>query len=613
MKPEDIKDEKVRKWFLEKNGTKGRTWIFPVYHGTIDPDTGFNFFKFLVNKIPAPNDKVIFLILIRNVDKEGLRLIPDWLNHEIVYADKEDAEKIFLNLIKQHNVDSFFSHATFNPIVLRFKELLSEPELFDKILSVWFEGGFLRHVCFQFDWMGWNALSSLANIKVSDIPALNSNQILFLDSFMENKFYPQKVLKEGTIFHSENDVKDYFKDDRPISLIALQVETDSVIKNFSDKKYHSSNWAFDFAEKHKDHFFVIKEHPKQIDNVSHNKKCGDKGDNWVYINDKTIDTVSLSRYSNSVIVVNSTVGFEALYWTKVFRGGDSVYSHDEVSFHIDEFGTDRNIKRKDLLKFMYYAITTFHYTPGVNASNRQEWFDKINAFRKSKKGFIQIELKEQDDIKEAYKKLDNLKGKLSDIVKSKNLPISWIKKPEHKNTKYWDSYPPWFRSLLTPTEVYSLFSAIGTKFNNILEIGTATAGTHYIFKQFSNTVISVDASLDKVVINSLLLNELNELHGSHFIWGNSYDDETVQAVKEKLNGLIDFLFIDGEHTTEAVLKDHEKYCGLVKKGGWIAFDDYYARKEVRDGIDIIAKEKNIDMKHIGQITKGHGIAFYQVK
>jgi hypothetical protein len=37
--------------------------------------------------------------------------------------------------------------------------------------------------------------------------------------------------------------------------------------------------------------------------------------------------------------------------------------------------------------------------------------------------------------------------------------------------------------------------------------------------------------------------------------------------------LLDFLFIDGDHTYEGVKDDYEMYKHLVRPGGWIGFHD----------------------------------------
>jgi predicted O-methyltransferase YrrM len=56
------------------------------------------------------------------------------------------------------------------------------------------------------------------------------------------------------------------------------------------------------------------------------------------------------------------------------------------------------------------------------------------------------------------------------------------------------------------------------------------------------------------------------------IWkGFSHSPEILSKVKELH---IDLLFIDGDHTYQAVWRDFENYHPLVNPGGFIVFDDY---------------------------------------
>jgi len=55
---------------------------------------------------------------------------------------------------------------------------------------------------------------------------------------------------------------------------------------------------------------------------------------------------------------------------------------------------------------------------------------------------------------------------------------------------------------------------------------------------------------------------------------DSHKEETVRKLKDILGGgMIDLLFIDGDHRYEGVRKDFEMYSPLVRKGGIVAFHD----------------------------------------
>ena len=56
--------------------------------------------------------------------------------------------------------------------------------------------------------------------------------------------------------------------------------------------------------------------------------------------------------------------------------------------------------------------------------------------------------------------------------------------------------------------------------------------------------------------------------------GDSHSEELVQLVENELDGeLVDFLFIDGDHSEVGVAQDFEMYKKFVRKGGLIAFHD----------------------------------------
>ena len=114
----------------------------------------------------------------------------------------------------------------------------------------------------------------------------------------------------------------------------------------------------------------------------------------------------------------------------------------------------------------------------------------------------------------------------------------------------------------------------------VCEIGTDKGGTLYLWCK---------ASHDKALIVSLDLPSRNnytpkrrnfysnfkkEKQDIRFVVGDSHKKETFDLLKKTLNGnLIDFLFIDGDHTYEGVKQDFYDYSKLVKKGGYIALHD----------------------------------------
>lgn len=117
---------------------------------------------------------------------------------------------------------------------------------------------------------------------------------------------------------------------------------------------------------------------------------------------------------------------------------------------------------------------------------------------------------------------------------------------------------------------------------NFMEIGTDQGGTFAIWSKISaadGKRISVDlphgefGRMDFDVIKrdfylKTLGSDVTMIHGS------SHDEGIYDTVVGLIGGtLLDFLFIDGDHTYEGVKQDYEMYKGFVKKGGFIGFHD----------------------------------------
>lgn len=117
----------------------------------------------------------------------------------------------------------------------------------------------------------------------------------------------------------------------------------------------------------------------------------------------------------------------------------------------------------------------------------------------------------------------------------------------------------------------------------VLEIGTARGGSLFLFARVAScdaSIISIDLPGGRFgggyprwripLYKSFILSSQK----LHLIRQDSHDMNTVKTVQNILNGeKVDFLFIDGDHTYEGVKKDFELYHSLVKKGGYVAFDD----------------------------------------
>lgn len=110
-----------------------------------------------------------------------------------------------------------------------------------------------------------------------------------------------------------------------------------------------------------------------------------------------------------------------------------------------------------------------------------------------------------------------------------------------------------------------------------VEIGLGFYGsTHMFWKNFFAKTVSIEFEPARV---RWFREHASQPHGhfalaqgSHLIVNHSFTPEAVGKLY-KFTDSIDFLFIDGDHTYQAVMTDWLLYSPLVKSGGIIAFHD----------------------------------------
>jgi len=107
-----------------------------------------------------------------------------------------------------------------------------------------------------------------------------------------------------------------------------------------------------------------------------------------------------------------------------------------------------------------------------------------------------------------------------------------------------------------------------------LEIGCAKLGTFFMHQHLlpdNGLAIGVDERDSPNWDNYKSPNSSE----TALIKGDSCSSVVIEKVKEVLEDRkIDFLFIDGDHSVEAVKNDWNNYSPLVGSGGIIAFHDY---------------------------------------
>jgi cephalosporin hydroxylase len=132
-------------------------------------------------------------------------------------------------------------------------------------------------------------------------------------------------------------------------------------------------------------------------------------------------------------------------------------------------------------------------------------------------------------------------------------------------------------TLQIPSEITRLAQAVqALQPKLILEIGTARGGTLLIWAYLAaEEVITCD--LNDTSRQAPLFSRFAPPESNcrvTLLSGNSHDAAFKQRVATALNGrMVDFLFIDGDHTVAGVTADYEDYREFVRPGGLIAFHD----------------------------------------
>lgn len=148
-----------------------------------------------------------------------------------------------------------------------------------------------------------------------------------------------------------------------------------------------------------------------------------------------------------------------------------------------------------------------------------------------------------------------------------------------------------------------------------LEIGLDRGGTHLVWKHLYERVISVDVNLTNAVMFTSGL--VHKPEATKIVVSNSQLPVTKLLVAQELKDEpIDFLFIDGDHSYNAVETDYLNYAPLVCSGGIVAFHDSVGQagvkqfiQELTTGLHPVIKVK-YDIKTLVAPDRKLGISYY---
>jgi len=132
-----------------------------------------------------------------------------------------------------------------------------------------------------------------------------------------------------------------------------------------------------------------------------------------------------------------------------------------------------------------------------------------------------------------------------------------------------------------------------------IEIGTAEGyTTNYLLETIKDLkLIGVDPYVDYVDWNNNIISNseigyqnivnLDEKYGDRYTHIRASSDEAVAMLED---GIFDFIFIDGLHTYEQVLKDCRNYYPKLKQNGLFIGHDYSSILDVKKAVDEFANE-----------------------
>jgi cephalosporin hydroxylase len=142
-----------------------------------------------------------------------------------------------------------------------------------------------------------------------------------------------------------------------------------------------------------------------------------------------------------------------------------------------------------------------------------------------------------------------------------------------------------------------------------LEIGAFAGGSASLVSSHSNVTKVISVDLGQPINPSIPIRNVNKFKNENckydYIQGNSQDKNTIDEVFNMVDK-VDILFIDGNHSKNGVIRDFENYSSLVKKGGYILFDDYMDSQfspEVKIAVDELVKNNSFnEYEIIGSLT-----------
>ncbi len=158
--------------------------------------------------------------------------------------------------------------------------------------------------------------------------------------------------------------------------------------------------------------------------------------------------------------------------------------------------------------------------------------------------------------------------------------------------------------------LYDIADELNTDFK-YLEIGAYAGGSACLMSLHPNCKHIVSIDLGTPILPTVAINNVHKCNPNclyDYIQGNSQSHEMYELVKNTI-GVVDILFIDGDHSYQGVINDFLLYENLVRPGGYIIFDDYMDSKyspEVKSAVDGLVSTYGELYEIIGTIANSTG-------
>jgi cephalosporin hydroxylase len=126
--------------------------------------------------------------------------------------------------------------------------------------------------------------------------------------------------------------------------------------------------------------------------------------------------------------------------------------------------------------------------------------------------------------------------------------------------------------------LYDIRKLLGKNPINYVEIGAYAGGSACLMASHDLPTNCYSIDIGHPIHPDIPKRNVSKYIKEHNTWeyiqGSSYDPSTVSIIKNKVPH-IDLLFIDGDHSAQAVVNDFLSYKDLIPSGGYIVFDDYH--------------------------------------